>query len=209
MALGGDLRRDEQWLADYQAKCTRRSSKRAKADADGAAGTESFGEASSPAVSTRAGETPIDTPLVDAPASRGPVQATLLELRSLRFELPMPPSVNELYRQPDIKQIKRGLSPHAKWLTDEQKAFRKTVVHIVREAMRLQLPLAGRLSMRLTLAFANRRRTDISNRIKAVEDALTHAQAYHDDSQIDLITVERVLIDGDEACAVALCEIAA
>jgi crossover junction endodeoxyribonuclease RusA len=69
--------------------------------------------------------------------------------------------------------------------------------------------LAGRLEMRVTFYFADRRRADVSNRLKALEDALTHAGAYLDDSQIDVIHAERVVRRGQEECAVVLKEIAA
>lgn len=131
-------------------------------------------------------------------------QATLLELRSLAFVLPMPPSVNALYG---------AAANGAKFLLPEQRQFRSAVIGIVRGAMRGDQeraePLAGRLEMRVTLYYANRRRTDTSNRLKSLEDALTHAGAYHDDSQIDRHVVERVIRVGEEECAVTLREIAA
>lgn len=131
-------------------------------------------------------------------------QMTLLELRSMAFVLPMPPSVNALYGT-----AKNG----SKYLLDEQRQFRSQVIGIVRGVMRRaeqrEQPLLGRLEMRVTLFYANRRRTDTSNRLKALEDALTHAGAYHDDSQIDRHLVERIIRHGAEECAVLLQEIAA
>ncbi len=131
-------------------------------------------------------------------------QSTLLELRALRFVLPMPPSVNALYGQS---------ANGGKYLLPEQRQFRSAVIGIVRAAMRgideRADALAGRLELRVTLYYANRRRTDTSNRIKALEDALTHAGAYHDDSQIDRHIIERIIRSGDEQCAVTLVEIAA
>ena len=131
-------------------------------------------------------------------------QATLLELRRLAFVLPMPPSVNALYG---------AAANGAKFLLPEQRQFRSAVIGIVRGAMlgvdERITPLAGRLEMRVTLYYANRRRTDTSNRLKALEDALTHAGAYHDDSQIDRHVVERVIRVGEEECVVTLREIAA
>lgn len=131
-------------------------------------------------------------------------QATLLDLRRLAFVLPMPPSVNALYGH---------AANGAKFLLPEQRQFRSAVIGIVRAAMRgdqeREELLVGRIEMRVTLYFANRRRTDTSNRIKALEDALTHAGAYHDDSQIDRHVVERVIRAGVEECAVMLREIAA
>lgn len=132
-------------------------------------------------------------------------QATLLELRSLTFVLPLPPSVNALY----------GSAPNGqKYLLPEQRQFRSAVIGIVRGVMRgpdvIAEPMAGRLSLAVTLYFANRRRTDIGNREKALSDALTHAGAFFDDSQIDEYHAIRVLRPGaEEECAVTVREIAA
>lgn len=132
----------------------------------------------------------IDTEAIAAPG-----------LRMLTFTLPMPPSVNTLYGQ--------GHNG-AKFLLPDQKHFRATVISIVRDAMcDAASPLAERIEMRLRLFYANKRRTDISNRIKSLEDALTHAGAYLDDSQIDRLTVERILRPGTETCEVSLRELAA
>ena len=131
-------------------------------------------------------------------------QATLLELRTLTFVLPMPPSVNALYGQ---------AANGAKFLLPEQRQFRSAVIGIVRGVMRgadeIAQPLAGRLEVRSTYYFANRRRTDVSNREKALLDALEHAGAYHDDCQIDRHVIERIIACGEERCAVTIVEIAA
>ncbi len=131
-------------------------------------------------------------------------QATPLQLRTLTFVLPMPPSVNALYGQ---------AANGAKFLLPEQRQFRSAVIGIVRGVMRgpdeIAAPLAGRLEVRSTYYFANRRRTDVSNREKALLDALEHAGAYHDDCQIDRHIIERIIACGDEKCAVTIVEIAA
>jgi crossover junction endodeoxyribonuclease RusA len=136
-------------------------------------------------------------------------QATLLELRSVTLTFPMmPPTVNEMYLQPTPEMIRRGVNSKAKWLTNEQKQFRRDVIHLV-IAQRAQLRLAGRLRMTLRLYYKNHRRTDITNRIKAVEDALTHAEVYLDDSQIDEARQIRIITDdGTERCVVEIDEIA-
>jgi Holliday junction resolvase RusA-like endonuclease len=137
-------------------------------------------------------------------------QPSLLPPREVHFTLPMPPSVNALYHGPTDDMVKRGVDRRAKFLTEEQRAFRRQVVDIVRVVMLRSggVPLAGRLSMRLRIVVANRRRMDVSNRVKAVEDALTHAKAYGDDSQIDQLIVQRVLDDVPEHCTVELRELA-
>lgn len=120
--------------------------------------------------------------------------------RSLSFVLPMPPSVNALY----------GTGPTGqKFLLGDQKHFRRQVIAYVRAAMNGPA-LTGRLRVNVTLYFSDRRRADISNRIKAIEDALTHAGAYADDSQIDELNVARIVRRaGEECCAVQIVEVAA
>ncbi len=141
---------------------------------------------------------------VDPPHPRVAPQATLLQLRTLTFVLPMPPSVNALYGQ---------AANGAKFLLPEQRQFRSAVIGIVRGVMRgteeIAAPLAGRLEVRSTYYFANRRRTDVSNREKALLDALEHAGAYHDDCQIDRHVIERIIAAGEERCAVTIVEISA
>jgi len=98
------------------------------------------------------------------------------------FILPLPPSVNVLYGTARTGQ---------KFLTQEQRAFRAHCAAVIGAIVKQ--PLAGRIAMDVTLYFANRRRADIDNRLKAIFDACTHAGAYHDDSQIDVLFVERVV----------------
>lgn len=123
---------------------------------------------------------------------------------SVALVLPMPPSVNDLYRT----DPRTGY----KYLTDDQCAFRSYAIQIAQVVRGNAGPLPGRLEMRVTLYFLNRRRTDISNRLKALEDALTHARVYVDDSQIDVLTVQRVIIRKGgslttECCAVNINEV--
>lgn len=78
---------------------------------------------------------------------------------------------------------------------------------MLRANLRAQ-PLLGRLEMRVMLYYRDRRRTDVDNRVKPLQDALTHAGAYRDDTQIDRIIVERT-VDGakEERCIVCLREL--
>lgn len=52
-------------------------------------------------------------------------------------------------------------------------------------------PLAGRLSVTITLHAPTRRAYDIDNRVKVAADTLTHARVWFDDEQIDELTVRR------------------
>lgn len=132
------------------------------------------------------------------PADVAP-QATLLELHEVKIVLRMPPSVNEAWHHIP--------TTGGKALTDEHRQFRTNVISRVRVEMGKRTFL-GRVELTLRLFFADRRRTDIDNRIKPLQDALTHARAYKDDSQIDRLIVERIYTEGPEYCEVTLREIA-
>lgn len=125
--------------------------------------------------------------LTPAESSSGPIPDR--SSASVTLTLPLPPSVNDLY---DVNP-----STGQKFLVPEQKAYRAEVIGIARITLRDAPPLLGRLDVWMRVHLANRRRTDISNRIKAIEDALTHARVYKDDSQIDRWVIERV-IDPDQ-----------
>jgi crossover junction endodeoxyribonuclease RusA len=145
---------------------------------------------------------------------------TLLELRVLTFTLPMPLSVNEAwYHVPYLDEDTPSdwvLSKRLKVrtvLTNEHRQYRSTVISLVRASMRKSeqrdQPLLGRLHLSGQFLFSDRRRTDVDNRIKPLQDALTHAGAYRDDSQIDVLgEFHRIIHAGAERCDVVLREIA-
>ena len=61
-----------------------------------------------------------------------------------------------------------------------------------------------RLQMQVTLYPRDKRKQDIDNRIKALWDALTDAGVYEDDSQIDLLIVQRGEIKKGGGCLVLI-----
>lgn len=149
----------------------------------------------------------------DAPSYVGrDGQISLLELRRLPvLTLPMPPTVNDAWILMPYRDKDDGKLKVRKILTDDHRQFRSTVIGRVKgDMLRNELrgqPLLGRLEMVVMLFFANRRRTDVDNRVKPLQDALTHAGAYNDDSQIDELVVRRTIQSGPEACRVCLREI--
>jgi crossover junction endodeoxyribonuclease RusA len=64
-----------------------------------------------------------------------------------------------------------------------------------------------RLQMQVTLYPRDRRKQDIDNRIKALWDALADAGVYEDDSQIDVLIVQRGEIKKGGGCLVLIEEI--
>jgi len=97
----------------------------------------------------------------------------------LTLELPLPPSVNSYW----------GFHGHRRFLTPKANEFKAEVARIVN----LQTIKFGsaRLCLTATFSFPTKRVSDISNRIKALEDALVQAGLMDDDSQIDQLHVYR------------------
>lgn len=108
--------------------------------------------------------------------------------------IPFPPSANSYFRG--------GNGRRGYFIPKEVKAFRDAVAIIV-AAERIK-PLAGRLSLEIRLFGPNRRKFDIDNRIKAVNDALQHAGCFADDEAIDKLSVERGAIIKGGACKVLI-----
>lgn len=104
----------------------------------------------------------------------------------LELELPYPPSVNHYWRRVGARTlISRG-----------GRAFREAVCAIL--AAHGVRPLSGPLVVEVSIHPPDKRRRDIDNLQKALLDALAHGGAYHDDSQIARLTIERreVVPDG-------------
>lgn len=92
---------------------------------------------------------------------------------SLLLELPLPPTINSYYQ---YRGFRRFVGP-------EGKEFKAKVAQIIGT-----IPVRfwdSRLALTIHLHFRDKRRQDISNRIKALEDALVQANLFDDDSQID------------------------
>ncbi len=102
----------------------------------------------------------------------------------LRFQLPWPPSLNNLY--PTGANGRRFLSK-------EGKAYHEAVAV---ELLRQRVPrarLAVPVELTLLLQPPDRRRRDISNLVKVCEDCLTRCGVWADDCQVDVLHVWRCL----------------
>lgn len=107
--------------------------------------------------------------------------------QALVFTLPLGVSVNHMYLV-----TMRGVR-----LSDDARAFKVGAATITRNAAQRigwLYPAKARLSLSLSLYMPNNRRADISNLIKATEDAVAEALGF-DDQCIDRIVVERKGID--------------
>lgn len=108
--------------------------------------------------------------------------------------LPMPPSTNHMYV---------SVGRHRKILSKEYNAFKAKVKDIWEDQGKPKLK--GRLELSVALYFDSKRRNDVSNRIKCLEDSLT-GHLYDDDSQIDKLYVERAGFNKPAACVVIVKE---
>lgn len=101
-------------------------------------------------------------------------------MKSLSLELPMPPSTNRIWRNGSGRNYRSA----------EYMRFIRAVSLAVVSA---GAPTFGdkRLEVHIRLHPATRARQDIDNRVKACLDALTHAGVMDDDSQVDVLIVDR------------------
>lgn len=98
----------------------------------------------------------------------------------IALTLPIPPTINHYYGQ------RRG---GARYIKPAGIAFRKDVAEIIAEAG--HKTIEGRVALFAAIYPADKRRQDLDNRSKALQDALTHAGLWLDDSQIDELTLVR------------------
>jgi len=97
----------------------------------------------------------------------------------IEFELPYPPSVNHYFRMVGRRML----------ISREGRLFRQRVCAIL--AASGVRPLAGPLALQIEVYPPDNRRRDIDNVQKALLDAMQHGGAYHDDSQIVRLVIEK------------------
>ena len=101
---------------------------------------------------------------------------------SLILDLPYPPSVNHYWRRVGNKTL----------LSAEGRRYRQEVLHALCGICPLvAFAPSARLHVQISLSPPDHRRRDLDNTLKAMLDALQHANVYADDSQIDRIDITR------------------
>jgi len=95
--------------------------------------------------------------------------------------LPYPPSVNHYYRRVGPRTL----------ISREGRTFRANVCALLGGSGPRKPPMDGRIALAMDAFPPDRRRRDIDNLQKAAIDSIEHAGIYHDDSQIDLLSIRR------------------
>ncbi len=103
-------------------------------------------------------------------------------------ELPFPPSVNHYWRTVS-RPSKGGKRRPTVLVSDEGKAYQKAVFYTLigdRNCVG-----DGRVALYIGLQMPDNRRRDCDNYLKSLLDSLTYARVWNDDSQVDLLLIER------------------
>jgi len=106
--------------------------------------------------------------------------------------LPWPPTINTYWRH-------RVINNNAiVYITVEGKIYRKIVNELVLEAAAAQefKKYTGRLRVVIEAFPPDKRKRDLDNVLKSLLDALTHANVWDDDSQIDDLRIYRNIVAG-------------
>ena len=113
----------------------------------------------------------------------------------LVLNLPLPPSINSYW----------GFSGHRRFINKAGVAFKEAVADYVAE---YKVPKLGnaRIEIHVTLYPKDKRIQDIDNRLKSLFDSLSNngAGVFDDDSQIDVLLVQRGEIKKGGGCLVLI-----
>lgn len=103
--------------------------------------------------------------------------------KALRIRLPFPPSMNSIWRAVP----NRGMI-----LSREGRKYREDALWVIGTQYGDRKPMTGRLEVVIEVFVPDRRKRDLSNIPKAVEDAITKSgKIWLDDEQIDDLRVVR------------------
>ena len=101
----------------------------------------------------------------------------------IEIELPFPPSLNAYYRHPS-----KGPLAGRHLISAKGREYRSEVI---RRIAPMNYSARGRLAVVITCHAPDKRRRDLDNLVKGLNDALTHAGLWADDEQIDDLRIIR------------------
>ena len=104
--------------------------------------------------------------------------------KSIHLTLPFPPSVNTYWRTIMVRGRQRTI------LSKRARAFREEVIGLI--LLNGRAAFTGRLSLTVSLSAPTKRKYDLDNMVKAIQDALEHGGIYENDNQIDQLVVNRL-----------------
>lgn len=123
------------------------------------------------------------------------------ELKTI--DLPFPPSVNHYWRSTIFNKSVRVL------ISKKGRQYRSEVRARVLELLRsYPRAIEGRIALTIEAFPPDRRQRDLDNMIKAIQDSLTHAGVWLDDSQIDALKVVRKEVVAGGCVLVTITELA-
>lgn len=102
------------------------------------------------------------------------------KLISLELE-GLPPTVNSMYRNVGCRRYK----------TLKSKKYQERVTELLSQEWKKKKPCRKAIEFRIKFRTKDRRHWDIDNRVKALQDCLSMAGIIKDDSQIEVLHVER------------------
>jgi crossover junction endodeoxyribonuclease RusA len=111
----------------------------------------------------------------------------------IELTLPYCPSINQYKSIGRLKTTKSGKIYQERYNSPETMQFYCQVINICRRQGVKSLGGAT-ISLEVDIHPPSKRKADISNRIKVLEDSLVKAGCFDDDSQIALLTVRRCSI---------------
>ena len=94
----------------------------------------------------------------------------------------LPPTVNHMHINARARRFR----------TNECIAYQDYVLGALSRLWPSKEPYSGRVALSLVFTAPNKRRWDIDNRVKAIQDCLARAGIIKDDTQIDKLEAERV-----------------
>ncbi|HXU27407.1 MAG TPA: RusA family crossover junction endodeoxyribonuclease [Bacteroidia bacterium] len=104
------------------------------------------------------------------------------------LKLPIPPSINKYYGTKNDK---------SKFLLDEVKLFRwETLIEVKKLKIK---PLNGSVQLRILFVFKDKRKHDVDNRIKSLQDALQIAGLFADDVQVNNSNLAKMYKKSDKS----------